>query len=205
MARLTTAGLVTWWRGLPPRAGRTAVLALDGRSGSGKTVLAAALAARADAAVVSLEEFYPGWDGLAAAPGLLVEHVLRPLAQGHPAAVPRWDWTAGAFGAPRLLAPVPLLLVEGVGCGDPTCAPYLSGLVWLDLPAALRRERALGRDGAVYAPHWDRWAAQEDAYLRRVHPERRADLGLEGPTDGAADLLVIADRRSARDAVTGGR
>ena len=205
MARLTTAGLVAWWRGLAPRAGRTAVLAVDGRSGSGKTVLAAALTAGAGAEVVSLDEFYPGWDGLAAAPGLLVEQVLLPLAQGRPAAVPRWDWTAGAFGAPRLLAPGPLLLVEGVGCGDPAGAPYLSGLVWLDLPAALRRERALGRDGAVYAPHWDRWAAQEDAYLRRSRPDRRADLVLEGRTDGADGLVVIADRRYAGDAVTGGR
>jgi cytidylate kinase len=35
--------------------------------------------------------------------------------------------------------------------------------VWLEAPATVRKERALARDGDTYAPHWDRWAAQEDA------------------------------------------
>ena len=52
---------------------RPALIGLDGRSGSGKTVLAAALAARiapfARVEVIEIESMYQGWDGLAAAVG----------------------------------------------------------------------------------------------------------------------------------------
>ena len=45
---------------------RRPVVLLDGRSGSGKTVLAESLAPRLDAQLVSLDELYPGWEGLEA-------------------------------------------------------------------------------------------------------------------------------------------
>ena len=54
----------------------------------------------------------------------------------------------------------------------------------LDVPRAgpsltvVRRARALSRDGETYAPHWERWAAQEDAVYRSSRPRDRADLVL---------------------------
>jgi anthranilate synthase component 1/para-aminobenzoate synthetase len=42
----------------------------------------------------------------------------------------------------------------------------------------VRKKRALDRDGAAYAPHWDRWAAQEDAMLARERTPDRADITL---------------------------
>jgi len=204
MPHLTPSDLVTWWLSVPPTAGDLRVLAVEGRSGSGKTTLAATLAGLVpQAARVAMDDVYPGWDGLAASVPLLVEHVLAPLAVDRPAAVPRWDWTADAPARPRPLARPPsgLVLVEGIGCGARACAPYLAGLVWIEAPAAVRRHRALGRDGATYAPHWDRWSAQEEAYLAAERPDARADLVLDG-TDGTARTLaatasaaVLADRR----------
>ena len=49
---------------------------------------------------------------------------------------------------------------------------------------AVRRARALARDGAVYAPHWDRWAAQEDALLARERTSERADVELDTAAGG---------------------
>ena len=43
-----------------------AVVLIDGRSGSGKTSLAADVAESLGAAVLHLEDLYPGWDGLGA-------------------------------------------------------------------------------------------------------------------------------------------
>ena len=49
-------------------------------------------------------------------------------------------------------------------------------------PGPPRRTRALARDGETFAPHWDRWAAQEEDYLARHAPRAAADLILRLPS-----------------------
>ena len=161
-----------------PRAGDSRVVAVDGRSGSGKTSLAAALHDRLRAPVVSLEDLYGGWDGLEHGIDLLVSAVLEPLAAGRAARVPRYDWIAGEWAEPTEIERPPVLVVEGVGAGARRAAAFESVLVWLEVPAPVRKKRALDRDGATFAPHWDRWAAQEDAMLARERTPDRADITL---------------------------
>ena len=74
-----------------------------------------------------------------------------------------------------------LLVVEGVGCGARRCAPHLSVLAWLEAPDAARKARALARDGQAYAPHWDRWAAQEAEHHDRQKTRERSDTILVLP------------------------
>jgi para-aminobenzoate synthetase len=163
-----------------PKAGTTTVIAIDGHSGAGKSTLASKLALALNAPVVSLEDLYGGWDGLEAGVTRLVAAVLRPLAAGREAHVPRYDWHAGAWSDPWLL-PVPeRLVVEGVGAGARAIAPFTSLLVWLELPADQRRERLRRRDGGRYEPQLERWAIQEDEFYDRERPTERADIVLEG-------------------------
>lgn len=162
----------------PPRAGRTRVLGIDGRSGAGKTVLAQRLGGELDAPVVSMDYLYDGWDGLDRGIALLVSEVLVPIAAGRTARVPRYDWAAGDWGPPWELAPPDILIVEGVGVGAKAAARYESALVWLEAPAPVRKKRALDRDGEAFAPYWDQWASQEDALLARERTPERADLSL---------------------------
>jgi uridine kinase len=159
-----------------PRAGATRVVAVDGRSGAGKTSLAASLAAQLNASVVSLEGLYGGWDGLEHGIDLLVTDVLRPLAAGQAARVPRYDWVASEWTEPALLEPPEVLIVEGVGAGARRAAAFESLLVWLEVAAPVRKKRALDRDGATFAPYWDRWAAQEDLMIARERTPDRADI-----------------------------
>jgi uridine kinase len=163
----------------PPRAGQTRVLVIDGRTGAGKTTLAHELAPVLAAPVVELEQLYPGWDGLQQGVDLLVSAVLEPLAAGQTAQVPRYDWVARRYGKPWLLEPPELLIVEGVGAGSSAAAQYASVLVWLELAAETRQQRALARDGDVFRPHWARWTAQEEALLAREATPSRADLVLD--------------------------
>jgi len=159
-----------------PRAGGTRVVAIDGRSGAGKTSLAAALRQRLQAPVVSLEDLYGGWDGLERGIDLLVSAVLEPLAAGRAARVPRYDWIAREWAEPATIEPPPILIVEGVGAGARRAAAFESVLVWLEVPAPVRKRRALDRDGETFAPHWDQWAAQEDLMLARDRTQDRADI-----------------------------
>lgn len=169
-------GITAAVRCAAPRAGRTRVVAVDGRSGAGKTSLAAALRDRLRAPVVSLEDLYGGWDGLEHGIDLLVAAVLEPLAAGQAARVPRYDWVAAAWAEPTIMEPPGLLIVEGVGAGARRAAVFESLLVWLEVPASARKKRALDRDGATFAPHWDRWATQEDLMLARERTPDRADV-----------------------------
>jgi cytidylate kinase len=169
-------------RSRPPRAGRTRVIAIDGRSGAGKTSLAAKLSGTLSAPVVALEYLYGGWDGLERGVDVLVSEVLEPVAQGRAAHVPRYDWGAAAWRTPWRLKPPEVLVVEGVGAGARRAAHYESLLIWTEAAASVRKKRALDRDGDTFAPHWNGWAAQEDAMLAREGTPQRADVVIDGIT-----------------------
>ena len=171
-----------------PRCGDTVVVAVDGPSGSGKTTLALgvrrALMERtgADVGLVHMDEIYPGWDGLAAAPGLLAEQVLSPLSRGEPGTHRLWSWVRDAWAGTRVVPPTPLLVVEGCGSSVGPARPYVAVSVFVDADRDLRRRRGLARDGAAYEPHWDRWAAQEAELFEGDRTRRRADLVVDTTT-----------------------
>ena len=162
---------------LPPLAGPTRVIAVDGPAGSGKTTLAAQLGERLDGALVlNTDQLYPGWDGLAEGAERLVDDVLRPLSEGAAAAVRPWDWLSDSEGERRSLPACETLIVDGAGCGSRAAAPFLSMIIWLDADPEQRQQRALERDGEMFAPHWESWAEQERALFEREQTRERADL-----------------------------
>ena len=170
------------------------LIALDGYSGVGKTTLAAELAAALgtdhSVSVFHLEDIYPGWDGLAAGQDYFSTRVAPPLAAGRTAHWQAWDWTADRYGPWRSTEPAEIIIFEGVGSSCAAVRPLLDASVWVQAPAGLRREQALARDGDTYAPHWDRWAAQEQAWTA-------AD-----PAAAEADILVEAGRGDRPDVLT---
>ena len=153
------------------------MLALDGPSGSGKTTLAGALAKiLGGAPVVHLDDLYPGWEGLAAGVDRVRRWVLEPLARGEPAGYRRYDWASGRDAEWHQVPAAPELIIDGCGSGARACAPYLSLLVWVEAPVAVRRRRALARDGEAYCPYWQTWARQEEALYAEERTRDRADV-----------------------------
>lgn len=144
---------------------------MDGRSGSGKTELAAAIAAGWPAAqLVRLDDIYPGWDGLAAGSARVPEILRSSRWQ-------EWDWTTLALGAWHVLDSDRPLIVEGVGAVSAASIPLADFSIWVDLDDAERKRRAIDRDGDVFAEHWDEWAAQEVRFIESEHPrDRVADI-----------------------------
>lgn len=182
------------------------IVALDGRSGAGKTrlaarVVAALLRAGRSCTVVHLDDLYPGWSGLAAALPVLCRDVLGPLREGRPGRFTAWDWHADAPGAVVEVPVADVLLVEGVGAGAAPCRRAEDLVVWLDAPEDVRRQRALRRDGETFAPHWAAWAEQEEELFARRGGPARATVVVKAqdePTSEQLDaLLTLVDEALA--------
>lgn len=144
---------------------------VDGRSGSGKTTFATALAERSGAQLLRLDDLYAGWDGLAEGS----RAVVAALASNE---YRRYSWALGAFAERVRIDPELPLVIEG--CGALTRAnldaarAWAGGsavrTIWMECPDDTRRQRALDRDGDMFRPHWDRWAAQEEAHFAAERP-----------------------------------
>ncbi len=68
------------------------------------------------------------------------------------------------------------LVVEGCGAVSRASAPLATLRVWLEADDEVRRDRAIGRDGEVFAREWERWAAQERAFIAAEAPRALADV-----------------------------
>lgn len=130
---------------------------IDGYSGSGKSTLAAALASLLPGwQVLHLDDWYPGWDGLAAGSDI-ARRLAADLRGGRASSYKAWDWEAGETGA-TIRVPLAPTIIEG--CGAIESEADLA--IWIADPGEdERRSRALARDGQTYAPHWRRWAEQD--------------------------------------------
>ena len=133
------------------------VVTIDGYSGSGKSTLAAALVRLVNGwQVLHLDDWYPGWDGLAAGADI-ARRIAADLRAGRASSYEAWDWEHGITGA-TIRVPLAPTIIEG--CGAIEAVADLA--VWIADPGEdERRHRALARDGRTYAPHWQRWADQD--------------------------------------------
>jgi energy-coupling factor transporter ATP-binding protein EcfA2 len=173
-------------RAAAPRLGRTRLVCVDGPAGSGKTTLAARLAAvlGPGTAVVHMDDLYAGWT-LTGAFARLTAGVLAPLAEGRPGAYHRYDWTAERFDDAPTAVPVPeVLVVEGCGSCPWAADAWAVLRVWVEAPQALRLTRGVARDGAALEPHWLRWQQTEATAFAAEDTRARADVRV----DGAAPL-----------------
>jgi len=151
---------------------RRVVVLIDGRSGAGKTVLAEALAPRLGAQLVSLDDLYPGWEGLEAGSEAVHETVLRARDPGWA----RWDWASGRSAEWHPLDPGLPIVIEGCGALSRANHALASFGIWIELDAEERRRRSSERDHGRFDRYWQPWAAQEDRFIAREHPRALADL-----------------------------
>lgn len=181
--------------------GRPLLIAIDGRSGAGKTALATELTAllreHHRVSLFHLEDIYPGWNGLQAGIERYLSTVLTPLRNGQDAQWTTWDWAAHDDGDIRTTPAADIVILEGVGAAQPPTRDLLDAVIWVDAPDEVRKSRALERDGEVYAPYWDLWAKQESLLLTEHHPREFADIVLQ-TTSTSADVSFAASAVETR-------
>lgn len=178
---------------------RGVVLAVDGRSSSGKTTLAARMQGTvAGSAVVHTDDIAWlhsrfGWADL------LIDGILLPVHRGEQVSFrpPRWA-EHGRGGSIDVPAGCPLLIVEGVGAGRREAAHLVDALMWVQSDQREAGRRSLARLGQPGGPRTVRdlreWMAEEEPFLADQKPWERADLIVAGTPqisfDPVTELVV---------------
>ena len=163
-----------------------AVIAIDGRCGSGKTTLAGLLAARWDCTLLHADDFFlrpeQRTPARLAQPGgnfdreRFYAEALAPLLAGRDALYRPYDCHAGCL-RPPVAAPLrPVILIEGSYC----CHPDLWGCydlhVFVTAPLDVRLARLARRPGVDLANFRTRWIPLEEAYFAAERLEERCDI-----------------------------
>jgi len=191
------------WRTVPVThvldlLGRPRLLAVDGRSGGGKTTVADRLAAAVPGATVVRTDDVAWYHDFFDWADLLRDGVLEPLRRGEPVAYrpPEWD-RRRREGAIVVPAGCPLVIVEGVGAGRRELSDYFDALLWVQADAVQARRRGLERDGPDSADFWVEWQAAEDPFQAAQRPWDRADViinGTPGVVHDPRTEFVVAPR-----------
>jgi uridine kinase len=148
------------------------LIAIDGRAGAGKTTLAGTfyeeLSAVKTVAVIHMDDLYDGWEN---ALGVRLTQTLESIVKSHQSKVAFeidiFNWQSMSFDSKRVIHPVDILILEGVGAGQKVVRDAGATLYWLDIGAEVGIQRVLNRDGNQIASQMKQWQiAQEIHFLR---------------------------------------
>jgi hypothetical protein len=176
-------------------AGDGAVVAVDGRSSSGKTTLAARVQDAVAGSVVVHTDDIAWWHSRFGWADLLIGGILIPVRRGESVAFrpPRWA-EHGRWGSIEVPTSCPLLIIEGVGAGRCEAAHLIDALVWVQSDQREAERRSLARVGQPGGPRTVRnlqeWMAEEEPFLAGQRPWERADLVVAGTPQISFDPIT---------------
>ena len=165
---------------------RPLVVAVDGRSASGKSTLAARLVDAVAGAHVVHTDDVAWWQGFFDWADLMRSGILEPVRAGAAVAFTPPAWTErGRPGAITVPAGVSLLVVEGVGAGRRELAAVVDVTVWVQAETQVRsaREDARIAAGEVTETLVEEWQREELPFLAAQRTWERADHVVAGSHD----------------------
>ena len=183
----------------PNRQGQPWILAVDGRSGSGKSTIATLLRRSVPASAVIHTDDVAWHHSFFDWSNLLVEGILKPLRNGQAVSYrpPGWD-KRGRPGAIEIAAGLDLVVVEGVGASRTEVMPWIDRALWVQSDLDEAERRGIARDGGTEEARnfWREWGAQEFDFLHRQRPWERATVFVNGtpmqPYDQSTEIMVAS-------------
>jgi uridine kinase len=169
------------------------LVALDGRSGVGKSTMAQAIAQELEGIVIIGDDFFSGgpdseWDARTTEAKVadcidwrrLRKEALEPLLAGQPASWHPFNFISGIGLSEEVIQckPASVIILDGAY----SCRPELADIVDLSVliemtDDKLRRQRLLAREGHDFMASWHkRWDAAEDHYFTQVVHRSMFDL-----------------------------
>jgi molybdenum cofactor guanylyltransferase len=172
------------------------VIAIDGPSCAGKSILATAVALRSAASIVEGDDFYrntlprlslaqrEGMSDAAVVDAVIDWERLRaeallPLRARQAATFQPYDWDAddGRLAPPKTIPAADLVIVEGVYAARPELADLLDLAVYLGVDPQVRAQRYAEREDD---PDWRRfWERGEAHYFSVIRPPASFEIQLD--------------------------
>lgn len=169
------------------------LVAIDGRSGSGKSTFAEEIADQVKhTQIVHGDDFYRVMDEaerlkLDAAGGYqlyidwqrLKRDVLDRFRRGEVARYRQYDWGANVLAGWKDVHPQGLVLVEGVYSTRPELRHFFDLTIYVEVAEEVRIQRQIERD--QNSLDWiKRWAAAEEYFEANFSPAKKADMIVSG-------------------------
>jgi len=165
------------------------MIAIDGRCGSGKTTLAARLAAELGCPVIHTDDYYlpldrrcAGWEKKPAANidfDRLRNQLLLPLHRGEAAEYRPYSCREGAYLQPAPVPSAPVILVEGSYSQHPALRDLYDLKIVLTCSDSCQTARLQNREGERFELFRRRWIPLERSYLSDCRIQEEADLLLD--------------------------
>lgn len=167
--------------------GGRGILAIDGRSGSGKSTIAEILARVYDAAIFRMDDFFLRPEQRTAErfsePGgnvdreRFLEEVLVPLSRGGDVTYSRFDCRSMSVGRPEKVEMTDLVIVEGSYSMHPALNSYYDMSAFIDIDEKEQAKRILKRNGEVMAKRFlEEWIPMEEKYFKAFNVRECCDL-----------------------------
>ena len=179
---------------LPERqAGQRAVVAIDGRSSSGKTTLAYRMAGVTQRAAVVHTDDVAWWHSRFDWADLLLDGIIEPFQAGQQVVFrpPAWK-ERGREGAINVHPESSVLIVEGVGCSRIEVARWLDASVWVQADERVLDKRNAARiaSGETTSAGVAGWMSEEWPFLAADRPWERATKIVAGTPEVRNDEVV---------------
>ncbi len=156
------------------------LIAIDGRAGAGKTTLAARffdeLSVDKTVEVIHMDDLYDGWEN-ALDEGLTktLESIVNAHNNNVSIKIDIFNWESMSFDSKRVINPVDLLILEGVGAGQKVVRDAGATLYWLDIDAEVGIQRVLNRDGNQIASQMKQWQISQEIHFIRDKTRENAE------------------------------
>lgn len=162
------------------------VIAIDGRSASGKSTFASRLTRALECQCVHTDDiawnhsFFDWWS-------LLIHHILEPFKAGQAVLWTPDAWHEHKRGGAISVQPAPILIVEGVSSTRRELSKWIDLAIWIETDPQKAETRGLERDGPDGHDFWFEWQRSEQPFFVDDQPWTRATLTVDGAPTVAHD------------------
>ncbi|MBQ9165900.1 MAG: uridine kinase [Oscillospiraceae bacterium] len=170
----------------------TAVISIDGRCGSGKTMLSALFARVFPCNVLHIDDYYlplaqriPDWAETPCANMDLerfLQEAVLPAREGKTVVYRPYSCQRGEYLPARVMPPRPLTVVEGSYSQHPSLAGSYDRKIFLTCRKDEQRRRLQAREGEYFSMFENRWIPLEERYLSRYAIEEKATIRMDTST-----------------------